>query len=297
MLRKNRQVWAGHATLCYNSPEADQGRTAPVATSGSLVRPRKADKRAACRHGRRRPALTARPRRRGEAGSRGKVTMAELSTDLLEIVLKDVAAAGAEPWYAADYAQATGVPRDRLDACLDRLRLSGLVRLTDWVQGRGQGYLLTPEGKHVLGNPRLLDRLRGGRELPRMAETRYQAAPPTLREQGTAWDRGEAIRAALLDRSPAALTRGLVFANIAVFLVGLALAMRQQVFNEYLGFSSDNLAVNLIHHDTGGLYPRLGDLERGEWWRLLSYAFVHGGLLHLLMNMWALYVIGSVAEK
>jgi membrane associated rhomboid family serine protease len=228
--------------------------------------------------------------------------MAEISTDLLEIVLKDVAAAGDEPWYPAAYAQATGVPRDRLDACLDRLRLSGLVRLTDWEQGRGQGYALTPEGGHVLSNPRLLDRLRAGRELPRPAEARFKAAPrsqaaPTLREPGTAWDRGEAIRAALLDRSPAALTRGLVFANVAVFLVGLALAMRQHVFDEYLGFSSGDQKVNAIRHETGGLYPQAGDLERGQWWRLVTYAFVHGGLLHLLMNMYVLYAIGSVVEK
>jgi membrane associated rhomboid family serine protease len=224
--------------------------------------------------------------------------MAELSSDLLEIVLKDVAAAGAEPWYAADYAQATGVPRDRLDACLDRLRLSSLVRLTDWVQGRGQGYALTPEGEQVVHNPRLLDRLREGRELPRRAEARSQAGPtPTLREPGTTWDRGEAIRAALLDRAPPAVTRGLILANVVVFLVGLALAMRQHVFDEFLGFSSGNVAVNEIRHETGGLYPQAGDLARGQWWRLVTYAFVHGGLIHLLMNMYVLYVIGGVVEK
>jgi membrane associated rhomboid family serine protease len=222
--------------------------------------------------------------------------MAEISTDLLEIVLKDVAAAGDEPWYPAAYAQATGVPRDRLDVCLDRLRLSGLVRLTDWEQGRGQGYVLTAEGRHVLNNPRLLDRLREGRELPRRAEPRA-AELPSLRGPGTAWDRGEAIRAALLDRSPARATRGLIFANVAVYLVCMAQVMRQNAFNEYIGFGSADRAVNLILHGTGGLYPQLGDLERGQWWRLVTYAFVHGGLLHLLMNMYALYVIGSVAEK
>jgi len=38
-------------------------------------------------------------------------------------------------------------------------------------------------------------------------------------------------------------------------------------------------------------------LEHGEWWRCLSYAFTHGGLLHLAFNMVALYQVGMLLEK
>lgn len=34
----------------------------------------------------------------------------------------------------------------------------------------------------------------------------------------------------------------------------------------------------------------------GEWWRLLSCTFVHIGIMHLLMNMYALLYIGSLLE-
>lgn len=34
----------------------------------------------------------------------------------------------------------------------------------------------------------------------------------------------------------------------------------------------------------------------GEWWRLLSSVFLHFGILHLLLNMYALYFIGSYLE-
>lgn len=34
----------------------------------------------------------------------------------------------------------------------------------------------------------------------------------------------------------------------------------------------------------------------GEWWRLLSSTFVHGGLLHVVLNMWCLYNLGWLAE-
>ncbi len=34
-----------------------------------------------------------------------------------------------------------------------------------------------------------------------------------------------------------------------------------------------------------------------EWWRLMSALFLHGGIAHLLMNMFSLYIIGMTAER
>ena len=35
----------------------------------------------------------------------------------------------------------------------------------------------------------------------------------------------------------------------------------------------------------------------GEWWRLLTAMFLHGGVMHLFLNMFALYILGSELER
>ena len=37
-------------------------------------------------------------------------------------------------------------------------------------------------------------------------------------------------------------------------------------------------------------------VQEGEWWRLFTAMFLHGGMTHLLMNMFSLYIVGRGAE-
>ncbi|MDT8442486.1 MAG: rhomboid family intramembrane serine protease [Desulfuromonadales bacterium] len=50
----------------------------------------------------------------------------------------------------------------------------------------------------------------------------------------------------------------------------------------------------LLH--AGGQYWPLVLVER-EWWRCITYAFTHGGLIHLAFNMLVLYQIGPMLER
>ena len=34
----------------------------------------------------------------------------------------------------------------------------------------------------------------------------------------------------------------------------------------------------------------------GDWWRLLTYMFLHGGLMHIAFNMWCLWDLGTLCE-
>ena len=47
--------------------------------------------------------------------------------------------------------------------------------------------------------------------------------------------------------------------------------------------------------DMGALYGPLVVLK-GEWWRLFTAMFLHGGMTHILMNMFSLYLIGRGME-
>ena len=48
--------------------------------------------------------------------------------------------------------------------------------------------------------------------------------------------------------------------------------------------------------DMGALFGPMTVLD-GEWWRLFTAMFLHGGMTHLLMNMFSLYLIGRGVEQ
>ena len=79
------------------------------------------------------------------------------------------------------------------------------------------------------------------------------------------------------------LTRTLAVTNVLVFLVTAAAG----------GGWLQADGQRLIDWGTN-FAPLTAD---GEWWRLATAAFLHFGLVHLLFNTWALWVIGSLVER
>jgi membrane associated rhomboid family serine protease len=45
-----------------------------------------------------------------------------------------------------------------------------------------------------------------------------------------------------------------------------------------------------------GMWP-IGIAANGEWWRLVSAAFLHGSILHIAFNMYVLYALGPTLER
>jgi membrane associated rhomboid family serine protease len=207
----------------------------------------------------------------------------------LETILRLCAAEAPHPWYPSVFAQTAGVPRDSLDPHLDRLRLGEFIQLTEWVEGRGQGYVLTPAGQRLLESPKLLVRARNG-DLPQRPGGTHAApsGPGTF----SAWERGEAARSALLGYAPPYVTTALIALNVAVFLAGLALAWHEGI-----------PAKLYVGGETGEVLRQIGAISaadvylRQQWWRLLTCCFVHIGLIHLGVNMYSLFVVGPLLER
>ncbi len=53
-------------------------------------------------------------------------------------------------------------------------------------------------------------------------------------------------------------------------------------------------STRLLAHWGGQYWPWV--LDNGEWWRCITYAFTHGGIIHLGFNMMVLYQIGPLLE-
>lgn len=201
-------------------------------------------------------------------------------------ILALIGQAAPQPWYPADFLRESGADRDLLERSLDAMRMARVIELTPWESGRGQGFALTSNGRKILHSPKLMFRLARG-ELPRQDVAGPER--PDVPYDGTTFARGEAIRSALLTPITPRVTQILLGINIAVFLVGQAIALRGQ----NPGIFQFGAQQALIW--TGAVNGEL--LLRGQWWRLLTCCFVHVGLMHLFMNMYALWILGPIHER
>ncbi|MCE9561917.1 MAG: rhomboid family intramembrane serine protease [Planctomycetes bacterium] len=201
-----------------------------------------------------------------------------------DTILKWIAAAGDQPWFPSRHAETTGTSRTELDEPLGQLRLADLVRVATWIRGVGQGYVLTPEGVALVASGSGFPSTVVDPQPKSAAVSLEESTPkPTSEEQAT--------RHFGLNRRTPVFVPMMLMANVCWFGVGAVAAMRGgHPIGEYLGQGQPR---ELLHH-IGAI--KGNDLLHGEWWRLLSSCFVHFGLVHLLANMFALAMMGSLAE-
>jgi rhomboid protease GluP len=127
-------------------------------------------------------------------------------------------------------------------------------------------------------------------KLVSLADRRCQHCGAPLVATGT----GEKIKQFLRGKS---VTRILFWSNIAMYLLGLALS-GSSIFNsnEEFSFLRSLGARFEVQMYLGVLFPQ-AVVQDHEYWRLLTYAFLHAGILHILFNMMSLRAIGPFLEE
>jgi membrane associated rhomboid family serine protease len=94
------------------------------------------------------------------------------------------------------------------------------------------------------------------------------------------------VRRAAYEGTGALVTKALIALNVAVYAMNLA-----------QGSSLSRTSGRIFDEGALVVLFQFGGLADGEWWRLMTSAFLHGNLIHLGMNMLVLWIIGSPMEE
>jgi membrane associated rhomboid family serine protease len=113
----------------------------------------------------------------------------------------------------------------------------------------------------------------------------------------------QGVRRASYEGVGAKVTRALIGLNVAVYVAELAQgsgvnATRGSIYQDGAlianGLKVGDTLVGVPAHLP---FPGLIGVAHGEWWRLITAAFLHYGPFHLLLNMLALWWFGSALER
>jgi membrane associated rhomboid family serine protease len=108
--------------------------------------------------------------------------------------------------------------------------------------------------------------------------------PECVREGNATVRQARTVYGGRAGGAPGTVTRVLVGLNVLVFLITLSSGA---------GLLSGDPGRSTVY-DRFALIPV--DVAHGQWYRLFTAAFLHYGILHILFNMYALYLIGPQLE-
>jgi len=94
-------------------------------------------------------------------------------------------------------------------------------------------------------------------------------------------------------RDPGPILGGFIpharFVTVMILLVNFGLFVATTVYSSKVGEGQALIAF--------GAKQSLLILRYHQWWRLLTAGFLHGGMLHILMNSWVLFDLGAQVEE
>jgi rhomboid protease GluP len=146
------------------------------------------------------------------------------------------------------------------------------------VQGRAVRFELRVPAEKVRGMTLWLKTAAEAKELSQLLPSECTPECTPQLHQHVAFERS------LIAQSPKTPVTYALFGLCVFVYVGTALGTYQ--WWDLAGPSLVRLGSNFGPYTTGG-----------DWWRLVTSMFLHGGLLHLAFNMWALASFGPVVER
>ncbi len=87
------------------------------------------------------------------------------------------------------------------------------------------------------------------------------------------------------------VTTSLILINLVVFFAGMIARQGAILSIPIVGGESTSIFT------IAGSYSWFHTFMQGEWWRVISYQFLHANLGHLIFNMWALFFFGPPIER
>jgi len=97
------------------------------------------------------------------------------------------------------------------------------------------------------------------------------------------------IQDSVPSRSVPVVTRALILINVIVFFFELMLSQNGL---EQLLYLFGIVPARFTHPDWSADI----DFPAGSYWTILTYQFLHGGWLHIVANMWTLWIFGDNVE-
>jgi rhomboid protease GluP len=100
-------------------------------------------------------------------------------------------------------------------------------------------------------------------------------------------------------RNPGEILGGLIpharFTTVLILLINTGLYVATALYSMRAGRGGfmDIDGQTLVNF--GAMFPPY--IHAGQWWRLVTAGFLHGGIIHILMNSWVLFDLGAQTEE
>ncbi len=102
-------------------------------------------------------------------------------------------------------------------------------------------------------------------------------------------------------RNPGEILGGFIpharFVTVIILLINFGLYLGTVLYSQSSGQGGSFLSIDGQTLFAFGAKYRAAIMGYGQWWRLVTAGFLHGGLLHIGMNSWVLFDLGAQAEE